>query len=276
MRLRKLFHAYLRLCTCFFCADSSMASSSIWRARPLSTEFLSFAASSSGRSQPSATFSRLAGIQRHRHHSAAANTANHDLHWLLQQLNGRRSRDRGWQYHRSGNARSSSSRRFPWPGTASLALIPFSVIRLDDGNTYNNPDVAHNLRGSDVEDPNELHLPGHEDDLEDDAYRHANIFKKLWILFNRWIVEPLGTGRRFLYLAFLFLPVIATAPILALEWLDKNEVPHVPRPGGSKQRRDKERRTSRWWYRFLVKQMERAGPTFIKVKYPLICLLASR
>lgn len=244
-----------------------MASPSIWRVKPLSTDLLTFATSRNSLSQPSIPMpGQLA--RRFRHFRAGPKAHESDFHWLLRQAQGRGSGHRGWQYHSSHRgSRRSYSGWSAWPprAIATIALIPFSVIQLDDaaGHNYNNPQVAQKLRGSDVEDPNELHLPGHEEDLEDDAYRRANVFKKLWILLNRWIIEPIGTGRRFLYLAFLFLPVIATAPVLALEWLDKTEIPHAPRTGRSR-RRQKERRTTNWWYRFLVKQMERAGPTFIK------------
>lgn len=253
-----------------------MSSRLIWRSVPLA-----------GRLERSALLlhdsgllgRNLAGRFRHcqagRSKSLGTNSSSsivgEDPQWLVQSLRtrSRASSGRGWQYGGHNRSRRSSLPPCRWRWEA-IALIPLSVVRLDDGSSgreYNNPDIAHKLRGSDVEDPNELHLPGHDEDLEDDAYHRANIFRKLWILLNRWVIEPLGTTRRFLYLAFLFLPVIATAPVLAFEWLDKTEIPHVPR--GTRRKRQKERRTTRWWYRFLVKQMERAGPTFIKVRWPL-------
>jgi aarF domain-containing kinase len=91
---------------------------------------------------------------------------------------------------------------------------------------------------------------------------NQNVFRRIWAFFNRWIFEPLGTTRRFLYLASIFLPVILTAPVLALEWVGTE----VNTASGRKQKRKHERTTTRWWYWLLVKQMERAGPTFIKVR----------
>ena len=64
--------------------------------------------------------------------------------------------------------------------------------------------------------------------------------------------EPICTGLRFLHLVVIFVPVMATVPAL---WI-----------GSRDPRRDNERSGSLWWYWFLVKSMERAGPAFIKVR----------
>ncbi|KAK6497334.1 hypothetical protein TWF481_011748 [Arthrobotrys musiformis] len=65
------------------------------------------------------------------------------------------------------------------------------------------------------------------------------------------LIEPVATGLRFLYLALLFLPVIITMPAI---WMG----PRLPL-------RDGERAGTLWWYGYLVKSMEMAGPTFIKL-----------
>lgn len=86
-----------------------------------------------------------------------------------------------------------------------------------------------------------------------------------------YILEPISTARRFIYLVIIFLPVILTSPILILEWIgngSKSKRRIGGGGGGEKgalQRENAERSTTRWWYRFLVAQMARAGPTFIKV-----------
>lgn len=64
------------------------------------------------------------------------------------------------------------------------------------------------------------------------------------------IWEPLCTGARFLHLFVLFAPVILTSPMLFVGQ------PHNKRG---------DRWGALWWYKFLVAQMQRAGPTFIKV-----------
>lgn len=87
-----------------------------------------------------------------------------------------------------------------------------------------------------------------------------NFFWRVMYFLQRYVIEPLSTTRRFIFLAALFLPVILTSPVLMLEALDGSR---DKRRGRAK--RESERRTTQWWYRFLVAQMERAGPTFIKV-----------
>ncbi|KHJ35357.1 putative abc1 family protein [Erysiphe necator] len=58
--------------------------------------------------------------------------------------------------------------------------------------------------------------------------------------FYLW--EPARIGFRFLYLVFIFVPVMFTSPIL---WCGSD--------------------AKEWWFRFLVRGMEKAGPTFIKL-----------
>jgi aarF domain-containing kinase len=80
--------------------------------------------------------------------------------------------------------------------------------------------------------------------------------QKLYMFFNRYIYEPIVTGARFLHLVIIFVPVLATVPVI---WF-----------GRRVKSRDNERTGTLWWYCFLVRSMERAGPAFIKVCYILI------
>lgn len=57
--------------------------------------------------------------------------------------------------------------------------------------------------------------------------------------------EPILTAKRLFYLLTLFVPVFLTSPLLLIVQGD--------------------RWAAVWWYRLLVRQMEAAGPTFIKV-----------
>lgn len=82
-------------------------------------------------------------------------------------------------------------------------------------------------------------------------FRHTVVY-----LLDAWFWEPLCTGLRFLHLVIIFVPVIVSVPAV---WV-----------GGRVKERDGERRGTLWWYGFLVRGMERAGPAFIKV-----CLLFS-
>lgn len=81
-------------------------------------------------------------------------------------------------------------------------------------------------------------------------------------LLQTYILEPISTFFRFLHLALLFGPVILTSPML-LVGSSNSSRGRSPGQGGSPE--DVERWGAVWWHGFLVAQMERAGPTFIKV-----------
>ncbi|KAE9377342.1 ubiquinone biosynthesis protein-like protein [Stipitochalara longipes BDJ] len=74
---------------------------------------------------------------------------------------------------------------------------------------------------------------------------HIAVFVDLYI----W--EPICTGLRFLHLVVIFVPVLVSVPAV---WVGKR----------NKTRGD-ERSGTLWWYSFLVRSMERAGPAFIKL-----------
>lgn len=65
------------------------------------------------------------------------------------------------------------------------------------------------------------------------------------------IWEPICTGARFLQLVVIFVPVIFAVPAI---WCGRRQ-PH----------RDNERSGTLWWYGFMVRAMECAGPAFIKL-----------
>lgn len=176
---------------------------------------------------------------------------------------GRSGSRRGyWQRGHSSGGRSSSSR--PPPPRAAWLLIPLSLskMRLDD-NAHHNATFAEQAHDF-YEHAKDLTLNEKASLLEEGE--QLSLWDRFLTSIHRYIIEPIGTARRFLYLAILFLPVIVTAPILALELLDDKQSPSYSRR--RKNRKYQERTTTRWWYRFLVHQMERAGPTFIKVSIP--------
>ena len=90
--------------------------------------------------------------------------------------------------------------------------------------------------------------------VKQDSSIFYRLFRRIKIAFIRYIYEPIATGSRFVQLVIIFVPVFATIPIIFLGSRDPNA--------------DNERTGTLWWYRFLVRQMERAGPTFIKVIKP--------
>ena len=73
----------------------------------------------------------------------------------------------------------------------------------------------------------------------------------IYHIADTYVWEPLCTGLRFLHLVFIFIPVIATAPVI---WL-----------GPRNKSRNNERAGTLWWYGFLVSSMERAGAAFVKL-----------
>ena len=68
-------------------------------------------------------------------------------------------------------------------------------------------------------------------------------------LLQSHVVEPILIAKRFIYLLFLFAPVILSSPMLLVGRIDKKG----------------DRWGAVWWYGLLVSRMEAAGPTFIKV-----------
>jgi aarF domain-containing kinase len=87
--------------------------------------------------------------------------------------------------------------------------------------------------------------------LRDSVIYFADVF--IW--------EPICTGLRFLHLVVIFVPVIVSVPAL---WIGRRDP-----------KRDEERSGTLWWYWFLVKSMERAGPAFIKVRTHVYMILTA-
>lgn len=86
-----------------------------------------------------------------------------------------------------------------------------------------------------------------EDDRGLSRLRHKVVY-----FLDLFVWEPLCTGFRFLHLALIFVPVILAVPAI---WIGRRQ-----------KDRNNERSGTLWWYGFLVKGMEWAGPAFIKVR----------
>ncbi|RPB17057.1 ABC1-domain-containing protein [Morchella conica CCBAS932] len=80
------------------------------------------------------------------------------------------------------------------------------------------------------------------------VFRIANHIK---ILAVNWVIEPIATGFRFVTLVTIFVPLILAIPLVYL--------------GKRLPEKNNERQGTIWWYAFLIKSMEQAGPTFIKL-----------
>lgn len=78
-----------------------------------------------------------------------------------------------------------------------------------------------------------------------------SLLSRVGLFLRNTILEPLVTAGRFAYLFCLFFPVILASPMLLIG---------TPTP-----ELQGDRWGAVWWYDLFVMQMERAGPTFIKV-----------
>lgn len=96
-----------------------------------------------------------------------------------------------------------------------------------------------------------LPLPTRDPIIGSPAEPQMSITSRILSLLREHIWEPLLTAGRFTHLFCLFVPVIITMPMLLV---------------GKPERRYKgDRWGAVWWYEFLVRRMQAAGPTFIKV-----------
>lgn len=88
-------------------------------------------------------------------------------------------------------------------------------------------------------------------EIPEDVHGPRRLWKAIYLYVDTFVVEPIATTFRFLHLVIIFVPVIGTMPLI---WLGRRQ-----------KNRDNERSGTLWWYSFLVRSMERAGPAFIKV-----------
>jgi aarF domain-containing kinase len=87
--------------------------------------------------------------------------------------------------------------------------------------------------------------------VSEDARGLTKLCQELFVFWYCYIYDPIATGFRFVHLAIVFIPVIITVPVI---WCGRRL--HDGKG---------ERAGAIWWYGFLVRSMERAGPAFIKV-----------
>ncbi|CAL1694982.1 unnamed protein product [Somion occarium] len=87
--------------------------------------------------------------------------------------------------------------------------------------------------------------------LSPDEGDDRSILSRIGSVFIDRIWEPILTARRFIYLFFVFVPVLLSAPMLLV--------------GSPEERLQGDRWGAVWWYNFLTTQMQRAGPTFVKL-----------
>lgn len=90
-------------------------------------------------------------------------------------------------------------------------------------------------------------------EVGDDVRGFRRFRDSIIVFVDVYVWEPICTGLRFLHLVVIFVPVLAAVPVI---WFGKKD-----------RTRGNERTGTLWWYLFLVKSMERAGPAFIKVSF---------
>ncbi len=86
---------------------------------------------------------------------------------------------------------------------------------------------------------------------------HRTLISRIRRFLRDRFWEPICTARRFVHLFFIFIPVILSSPILLV------------RPVESRRRAATDGEL--WWYDLFVSAMQRAGPTFIKVRTQSDC-----
>ncbi|KAF2016280.1 ABC1 family protein-like protein [Aaosphaeria arxii CBS 175.79] len=148
-----------------------------------------------------------------------------------------------------------STPRFPgktilWSGAAGAAgaagatLSPLAFVAIGHDESENG-DKTHE----------EAMLEASRKELKAQVPKSIQNSKKyrrgIYFFVDYYIIEPIMTGIRFLHLVVIFVPVLATVPVI---WIGKR-----------RSDRDNERIGTLWWYAFLVKSMERAGAAFIKL-----------
>ncbi|KAK3181979.1 hypothetical protein K4F52_006718 [Lecanicillium sp. MT-2017a] len=154
------------------------------------------------------------------------------------------------------SSRLHHARQIPWRGTpkhrrfilhastgaAALGTAAFvELSRKDNGGTEQTGE--HRML--------ELSREEIRKSIGDDDRGVARLVHEVVLFLDLYIWEPLCTGVRFLHLVVIFVPVIISVPAI---WI-----------GARDAERDHERSGTLWWYNFLVKAMELAGPAFIKL-----------
>lgn len=130
---------------------------------------------------------------------------------------------------------------------AATSLSPIAFVQLSEKNNGGTDQTAE---GRMLEASREELVKK----VSEDSSGIRRAVESVVLYLDLYIWEPACTGMRFLHLVFIFVPVLLTVPAI---WV-----------GSRQKNRDNERSGTLWWYWFLVKSMERAGPAFIKVQLP--------
>ncbi|KAL3706698.1 hypothetical protein TMatcc_007711 [Talaromyces marneffei ATCC 18224] len=148
-----------------------------------------------------------------------------------------------WRYHISQRWNKIGRGRAPIVGSVlfAAALGPGAFMELAEKNGEEETGENHMLEASRQEI---------RKTVSEDARGFTRLKQEVHVFFYCYVYEPIATGFRFLHLAIIFLPVLVTVPVI---WI-----------GSRNPDRNNQRWGTLWWFDFLVKSMERAGPAFIK------------
>ncbi|KAJ5990914.1 hypothetical protein N7499_011462 [Penicillium canescens] len=137
-----------------------------------------------------------------------------------------------------------TSRRGPIIGGLFMtALAPVAFLKLAEDNDGQGKTAEMQMLEASREEVRKTVSP--------DAQGLSKLCQTIWVYFYYYVYDPIATGFRFMHLAIIFIPVVAAVPAI---WIGRKVQDH-----------DSARTGTLWWYRFLVKAMERAGPAFIKL-----------
>ncbi|CDO72948.1 hypothetical protein BN946_scf185007.g2 [Trametes cinnabarina] len=114
------------------------------------------------------------------------------------------------------------------------------------------PDESHNVYSSPTLIPCPAPTPEAADTIiMSPSEADRSLLRRILAFLRDRLIEPILTAKRFAYLCFIFVPVLLASPMLL-----------IGQPEG---KYGGDRWGAVWWYGFLTSQMQRAGPTFIKL-----------
>jgi aarF domain-containing kinase len=147
-------------------------------------------------------------------------------------------------FHTTGHVPRPWFRKPPITGPILLsALTPAAFVKISEEDYHDGKTGEDHM------------LEASRDELRKEIPENIHGIRRVWrrivLIFDQYVFEPIATGFRFLHLVIIFVPVIICVPAI---WV-----------GRRNKERDNERWGTLWWYSFLVHSMERAGPAFIKL-----------
>ncbi|KAI0639579.1 ABC1-domain-containing protein [Trametes polyzona] len=142
------------------------------------------------------------------------------------------------------NIQNSFSRKLLWivPVAGGFALYAAPKPRVEPHNVFSSPTLIPCPAPSPEPVETMIMSPSESD---------RSLLRRILAFVRERLIEPILTAKRFVYLCCVFVPVLLAAPMLIV--------------GQPEEQLAGDRWGAVWWYGFLTSQMQRAGPTFIKL-----------